>query len=137
MTRSETYRCTVERDDDGRVIALSIDATNLEGVERHVRVNGYRALHVAAGLQEILRAARLRGSDWTGGHPLVLDPQLGAHAELLLRTVKPLKRIDRITTVATGVAAMSREEAAYWHAQVSRRNGLRALRLLLAESSKR
>lgn len=137
MTRTETYRCTVERDDDGRVSALSVDATSLEGVERHVRVNGYRALHVAAGLQEILRDARLRGSHWTGRHPLTVDPQLGAHTELLLRAVKPLQRVDRITAVATGVAAMSREEAAYWHAQATRRNGLRALRLLLAESCKR
>ncbi|MEV0431154.1 hypothetical protein [Micromonospora sp. NPDC050495] len=137
MTRTETYRCTVERDDEGRVIALNVYATDLEGGERAVRVNGYRALHVAAGLHEILRDARLRGQDWTSGQPLTVDPQLGAHAELLLRAVKPLQRLDRITTVATGVAAMSREEAAYWHAQVTRRNGLRALRLLLAESSRR
>lgn len=137
MTRAETYRCIIERDEDGRVAALSVHATDLEGVQRYVRVNGYRAVHVAAGLQEVLRAARLRGSDWTSGEPVSIDSYLGAHAELLLRTVKPLQRIDRITTVANGVAAMSREEAAYWHAQVSRRNGLRALRLLLAESSKR
>jgi len=137
MTRAETYRCTIERDDDGRVAALSLHVTDLEGAERHIRVNGYRALHVAAGMQEVLRSARLRGSDWTSGKPVSIDSHLGAHAELLLRTVKPLQRIDRITSVANGVAAMSREEAAYWHAQVTRRNGLRALRLLLAESSKR
>ncbi|MFI7552160.1 hypothetical protein ACIBQ2_20695 [Micromonospora sediminimaris] len=136
MTRSEAYRCTVERDDDGRVSALNVHATNLEGAERSVRVNGYRALHVAAGLHDILRDARLRGQDWTNGQPLPVDSRLGAHAELLLRAVKPLKRIDRITTVAAGVAAMSHEEAGYWHAQATRRNGLRALRLLLVESSK-
>lgn len=137
MTRTETYHCTVERDDDGRITALSIGATDLEGAEREVRVNGYRALHVAAGMQEILRAARLRGRDWTSAEPVTVEPGMGAHAELLLRAVKPLRRIDRITTIADGVAAMSREEAAYWHAQATRRNGLRALRLLLAESSKR
>ncbi|MET8359347.1 hypothetical protein ABZ422_18260 [Micromonospora zamorensis] len=137
MTRSETYRCTVERDDEGRVTALNVHATDLEGAERSVRVNGYRALHVAGGLHNILRDARLRGQDWTSGQPLSVESRLGVHAELLLRAVKPLQRIDRITTVAAGVAAMSHEEAAYWHAQVTRRNGLRALRLLLAESSKR
>ena len=137
MTRNETYRCLIERDADGRVSALSIHATDLESIERHVRVNGYRAVHVSAGVQEVLRSARLRGRDWTSGEPVTVDPQLGAHVELLLRAVKPLKRIDRIGTVADGVAAMSREEAAYWHAQTSRRNGLRALRLLLGEGNRR
>lgn len=137
MTRHETYRCLIERDDDGRVKALSIDATDLDGAERAVRVNGYRAIHVAAGVQEVLRPLRLRGRDWTSSDPVPVEPQLGAHIELLLRAVKPLKRTDRIATVADGVAAMSREEAGYWHAQITRRNGLRALRLLLAEGTKR
>lgn len=137
MTRSETYRCLIERDIDGRISVLSVNTTDLEGVERQVRVNGYRAIHVAAGFQEVLRAAKLRGKDWTGGEPITVDPQLGAHVELLLRAVKPLRRLDRINTVAQGIAAMSREEAAYWHAQTSRRNGLRALRLLLGGGSKR
>lgn len=137
MTRSETYSCLIERDEDGRVKALSVQALDLDGGERHVRVNGYRAIHVAAGFQEVLRSARLRGRELTGSDPIRIDPHLGAHVELVLRAVKPLKRIDRISTVAEGVAAMSREEAAYWHAQIDRRNGLRALRLLLAEGTKR
>ncbi len=137
MTRNEVYACLIERDEDGRVKALSVEATDLEGAERSVRVNGYRAIHVAAGAQEVLRSARLRGREWTSGEPIVVDPQVGAHMELLLRAVKPLQRIDRIGTVADGVAAMSREEAAYWHAQTTRRNGLRALRLLLAVRTKR
>jgi len=137
VTRSETYRCLIERDDDGRISVLSVHAIDLEGVERQVRVNGYRAIHIAAGFQEVLRSAKLRGRDWTSGEPITVDRQLGAHVELLLRAVKPLRRLDRINTVAEGVATMSREEAAYWHAQTSRRNGLRALRLLLGEGSKR
>jgi len=137
VTRSETYRCLIERDDDGRISVLSVHTTDLEGVERQVRVNGYRAIHIAAGFQDVLRSANLRGRDLTSSEPINVDPQLGAHVELLLRAVKPLRRLDRINTVAEGVAAMSREEAAYWHAQTSRRNGLRALRLLLGEASKR
>lgn len=137
MTLTETYECLIERDEDGRVKTLSVDATGLEGEQRQIRVNGYRAIHVASGVQEVLRGAKLKGRDWTSGDPFPVDPQLGAHVELLLRAVKPLKRIDRISTVADGVAAMSREEAAYWHAQTSRRNGLRALRLLLAEGARR
>lgn len=137
MTRNEHYQCVIERDEDGRVAALTVQTTDLEGSERQVRVNGYRAIHLAAGFQEILSSAKLRGRDWTSGEPIVVDPQLGAHVELLLRAVKPLQRVDRITTVAEGVAGMSREEAAYWHAQTSRRNGLRSLRLLLGEGTKR
>lgn len=136
MTRHETYRCVIERDEDGRITSLCVQTTDLEGAERHVQVNGYRAIHVAAGFQEVLGSARLRCRDWTSTEPIIVDPQLGAHVELLLRAVKPLRRLDRIGTVAEGVAAMSREEAAYWHAQTSRRNGLRALRLLLGEGPK-
>lgn len=137
MTRNETYTCQIERDDDGRVKALTVAATDLEGIDRSIRVNGYRAIHVAAGVQEILRSARLRGRDLTRTEPIPIEPQVGAHLELVLRAVKPLQRIDRIATVADGVAAMSREEAAYWHAQINRRNGLRALRHLLGTGSKR
>lgn len=137
MTRNERYQCVIVRDEEGRVAALEVQTIDLEGAERQVRVNGYRAIHLAAGFQEILRSARLRGRDWTSGEPIAVDPQLGAHVELLLRAVKPLQRVDRITTVADGVAGMSREEAAYWHAQTSRRNGLRSLRLLLSERPKR
>lgn len=137
MTRNEAYRCLIERNDDGRISTLSVHTTDLEGAERQVKVNGYRAIHVAAGFQEVLRSANLRGRDWTSGELIPVDSQLGAHVELLLRAVKPLQRLDRISTVAEGVAGMSREEAAYWHAQTSRRNGLRALRLLLGEGPKR
>lgn len=137
MTRHETYRCLIERYGDGRISSLCIQTTDLEGAERQVRVNGYRAIHVAACFQEVLRSAKLHGRDWTSGEPIQIDSQLGAHVELLLRAVKPLQRLDRIGTVAEGVTGMSREEAAYWHAQTSRRNGLRALRLLLGEGPKR
>ena len=137
MTRHETYSCQIDRDGDGRVKALSVVAHDLDGAERHVRVNSYRAIHVAAGFQEVLRSAKLRGRELTSPDPIAVDPQLGAHIELVLRAVKPLHRVDRISTVAEGIAAMSREEAAYWHAQINRRNGLRALRLLLTEGGKR
>lgn len=137
MTRNERYQCVIKRDEEGRVASLAVQTIDLEGAERQVRVHGYRAIHLAAGFQEILRSAKLRGRDWTSSDPITVDPQLGAHVELLLRAVKPLQRVDRITTVADGVAGMSREEAAYWHAQTSRRNGLRSLRLLLSEGPKR
>jgi hypothetical protein len=131
MSRAEHFTCTMARDSDGRITAIEIIVDDLDGGRRHIRVEGTRAAHVAAPLQEVLRSAGLRGRQWTSPAPIELKPTLGAHAELLLRAVKPLRRIDRITDVADGVSGMSREEAAYWHAQTNRRHGLRALRVLL------
>jgi hypothetical protein len=116
---------------------MTVVSTDLDGLKRQVCVSGYRAIHVAASLQDVLRSAKLRGRELTSTQPIPLSPQIGAHVELVLRAVKPLQRVDRITAVAEGVAGMSREEAAYWHAQVGRRNGLRALRLLFVEGSRR
>lgn len=136
MSRAEHYTCLVSRDEDGRILAVEIDVTDLEGAQRVIRVNGYQAAHVAAPLQEIFRAAALRGRQWTSPRAFELSPTLGAHAELLLRAVKPLRRIDRITSVAGGIAEMSREEANYWHAQSQRRHGLKALRVLLDRTTR-
>lgn len=131
MSRAERYQLVVHRDDDGRILDLDLAVTDLEDEERRIRVDGTRAAHIAAPLQEVLRSAGLRGREWTSGKPLALQPTLGAHAELMLRAVKPLRRIDRIVDVAEGIAGMSREEAAYWHAQTRRRHGLKSLRILL------
>ena len=131
MSRSEQYELQIHRDADGRIAEIDLAVTDLEGEERRVRVDGTRAAHVAAPLQEVLRSAGLKGRDWTSSKPLELKATLGAHAELMLRAVKPLRRIDRITDVADGIASMSREEASYWHAQTRRRHGLKALRILL------
>ncbi|GAA2440682.1 DUF7680 family protein [Mycolicibacterium llatzerense] len=136
MSRAEHYTCLVSRDEDGRILAVEIDVTDLEGAQRVIRVNGYQAAHVAAPLQEIFRAAALRGRQWTTPRAFELSPTLGAHAELLLRAVKPLRRVDRVTSIAGGIADMSREEANYWHAQSQRRHGLKALRVLLDGASK-
>jgi hypothetical protein len=136
MSRSEHYTCLVVRDEDGRITSVEIGVTDLEGAQRVIRVNGYQAAHVAAPLQELFRGAALRGRQWSSPKPFELSPTLGAHAELLLRAVKPLRRIDRVTSVAGGIADMSREEANYWHAQSQRRHGLKALRILLDGGSK-
>jgi hypothetical protein len=137
MTRSECYLCTITRDDDGRITAVEVVVDDLDGNRRLIRVNGSRAAHVASPLQDVLRSAGLRGRQWSSRRPFELSPTLGAHAELLLRAVKPLQRIDRVTAVAEGVAEMSREEASYWHAQTQRRHGLKALRVLLNVGARR
>jgi len=136
MSRSEHYTCQISRDDDGRITAVEIEVMDLDGGQRVIRVNGHRAAHVAAPLQEIFRSANLRGRQWTSPRPFELAATLGAHAELLLRAVKPLRRVDRISGIADGVAGMGREEANYWHAQAQRRQGLKALRVLLDGGSR-
>lgn len=132
MTRAERYLCIISRDSDGRIIAIEVGVDDLEGKHRHVRVNGNRAAHVAGPLQQVLHDAGLRGRQWSSHVPLELSSTLGAHAELLIRAVKPLQRLDRLEAVAEGVAEMSHEEASYWHAQTQRRHGLKALRVLLS-----
>lgn len=134
MTRSESYSCTITRNDEGQITALAVDASDVTGTARSVQVNGYRATQVIGPVQEVLRGGKVTGRQWTQPGALELAAGVGVHVELLLRAVKPLKRIDRIAGVAAGIAAMSREEAAYWHAQASRRRGLRALRVLLEEA---
>jgi NAD(P)-dependent dehydrogenase (short-subunit alcohol dehydrogenase family) len=131
VTITESYGLRIIRDEDGRIRAIELRAHDLEGHERSVGVEGVRAAYIAGPMQEALRAAGIKGRQWSEPTPLRLSPILGAQVELLLRAVKPLRRIDRIATVAEGVAGMSQEESAYWHAQASRRHGLRALRVLL------
>ncbi len=131
MTRTEHYRCLISRDGDGRIVAIEVSASDLEDHQRVIKVNGNRAAHVVAPVQEVLRPTNLGGRRWSQPGPFDLDPVLGAQVELLLRAVKPLRRVDRIASVAEGVAGMGAEEAAYWHAQTTRRHGLRALRILL------
>ncbi len=135
--RAERYACAVGRDDDERIIAVSIQASDLEGRERVVSLNGTRAARVAAGLHGILRDSGVGSRAWSSSRPIDLDQVTGAHAELLLRAVKPLRRADRIEAVADGVAAMSREEASYWHAKAAYAAGLRALRVLLGTDVRR
>jgi hypothetical protein len=131
MTHSEHYRCCISRDEDGRVAAVEVWARNLEDEERTIRVDGHRAASIAGPVQDTLRAAGFKGLQWSASTPFDVVPVLGAQVELLLRAVKPLRRVDRIEAVATGVASMSAEESSYWHAQATRRQGLRALRVLL------
>lgn len=137
MSRAERFSASIARDLDGRITALTINAVDLEGTHRAVHLNGNRAGRVAAGLHDVVRGAGVGSRSWTSPRPIELDQVTGAQAELLLRAVKPLRRADRIEAVAEGVAAMSREEASYWHAKAGRPGGLRALRMLLGDGRRR
>lgn len=137
MSRAERFSASIARDVDGRITAITINAVDLEGTQRAVHLNGNRAGSVAAGLHEVVRCAGVGSRSWTSPRPIELDQVTGAQAELLLRAVKPLRRADRIQAVGDGVAAMSREEASYWHAKANHPGGLRALRMLLVEGPRR
>lgn len=133
MSRSERFSCTVFRDTDGRVTAIAVDATDLEGRDRTIKLNGTRAARVAAAVHHVLRSGGVGSRAWSSSRPIDLDQLVGAQVELLLRAVKPLRRPDRIETVGEGIAAMSREEASYWYAKSGHTRGLPALRLLIGE----
>lgn len=131
MSRREHYVCTISRDDDGRVLTIELNATDLEGQERRTLIRGLGASRVASAVHDVLRSGGIKGRAWTSLKPIILDQVTGAQLELLLNATKPLRRGDRIDQVTEGVSRMSREEAAYWHAKSHHPGGLPALRLLL------
>jgi hypothetical protein len=131
VSRREQYVCSVNRDDDGRVLSIELEATDLEGEQRHVRIQGLGASRVASAVHDVLNSGGVKGRMWASSKPISLDQVTGAQVELVLQATKPLRRGDRIDQVSDGVAKMSREEAAYWHAKCHHPGGLPALRLLL------
>ena len=131
----ETFLCTLERDDEGRVLAVSLAATQEPAPPRLTRINSTKATRIVAPVHDILRAGGVTGRSWASSRPMPLDYLTGAQLELLLVAVRPLKRADRIERIGSGIAAMSREEASYWHAKLGRPGGLPALRVLLAAGS--
>jgi len=133
----ENFRCLVERDPEGQVTAINLETVPDTGVSRAVRLNSTKAVRVAGAAHDILRTGGVSGRSWSSSKPLRLDYLTGAQLELLLVTVKPLRRADRIDYVAAGVAAMSLEEASYWHAKLYRPGGLPALRVLLGTGGTR
>ncbi len=131
--RREHFELELERDDEGRVKAMRIHAIDLAERERVVQLNGFRVPRAVGPIHDLLRDRSVSARAWSDGLPIELDQATGAQLELLIRTAKPLRRLDRLDRVIEGIAAMSREEAGYWHVQMTNRAGLRALRLLLGE----
>lgn len=131
--RREHFQLALERDDDGRVAALRLSATDLSARERETRLEGFRVPRVIGAVHELVRERGVSSRAWGAATPIELDQATGAQLEVLVRATKPLRRVDRIDRVVAGVTAMSREEATYWHVQMTQRSGLRALRLLLGD----
>lgn len=91
-------------------------------------------------LQDVVRAAIEDTPAETeevlrGGNGFVFLPEsAGVGLAVAFRGVKPIQRIDRMRSLARGVARMSNEECYYWYAKCrspSSPNGEKSLRVLL------
>lgn len=134
MSGLPCYSCTLHRDREGRVNEVELTVVLDDNTSRVLSLNGHRGVRVVGPVHDLLRARGVGARSWAAAEAIVLDVATGAQLELLLRAVRPLRRGDRIDTIAEGIAAMGREEASYWHAKAARGAGLRALRLLLAQT---
>lgn len=110
----------------GALWSVELGGDPLRAVADHLltalRANGYRPTDLA----------RAAGSDT----PFYLDELTGVRLALILMTVKPLVRHDRIESIAQGIRAMGDEEAYYWFSKCSvgpeATRAQKALRILLA-----
>jgi hypothetical protein len=127
----ERYTCFLDRDEDGLIRRVHLEAIDLEGHGRSVSVDGRRVTRIVEAVHEVLHRGGVPVREWGGRRPITLQGGAGSHLELLLRAVRPLRRGDRLARIADAIAQMSVEEAAYWHAKSHRVGGLAALRLLL------
>ncbi len=77
------------------------------------------------------------GGGKSGGSAHALSEDLALTLGLLFRTLAPMRSRDNMVTVAEGIEAMQREEAAYWLGMAMHRKRprrvLAALRMLLTE----
>jgi hypothetical protein len=127
----ETYTLIIERDRNGRIAAFSVSVDGLNDTERHVRLNGYKTPVVTHHLFDLVKRYGVTGRQWSSGKPIELNfRDAGPHGELFLRTVKPVRKTERIDRIARVLAEMTREEALYWCARTTRRFGAKALRLI-------
>jgi hypothetical protein len=133
LGRRERFELKLERDSERRIDAMQITSTDLADRQRVIRLNGFRVSRAVGPIHDLVRERGISSRAWSDGALIELDQATGAQVELLIRSVKPLRRLDRVDRVIDGIASMSREEASYWHVQMTNRAGLRALRLLLGE----
>jgi len=92
-------------------------------------------------IHQLIRSEGYRPSDLRPGRRtnLKLKEDCGVRLGLLMKAVKPLRKLSRIQAVIAGVEGMSREETAYWFSKAinslddsERRRAMKAMRILLA-----
>ena len=105
---------------------------------RVARLRG-TALHIAwEHLMLVLQRAGIRPSQLSPAQrerKVRVPEDVGVRVALLAATVAPLRKLQRIETIADAISRMSYDEACYWYAHVRSEHGgrgLRAFRLLLA-----
>ncbi|MBE9215554.1 hypothetical protein IQ247_23290 [Plectonema cf. radiosum LEGE 06105] len=68
--------------------------------------------------------------------PYIVSEETGINLALLIQTLQPLSKPERIANIASGITEMSNEESHYWFAKVSngrKRTALKAIRVLLGD----
>ena len=134
---------------DGEYEVWQLPSPATPQVTAPVRVAGLRGRNLSLVEHRVLRRlaqsgirlgsnARARAGGGTGsggGHALSED--LALTLGLLFRALAPMRSRDNMVTVAEGIEAMQREEAAYWLGMAMHRKRprrvLAALRMLLTE----
>jgi len=109
VTRRDRYTCRFNRDESGALTAVELVATESDGDVRVTRVTGTRLSQVAEPLRLVLAAGGVNGREWSGSKAVELNARTGAHSELLLAAVRPLRRADRLAEVASAIAGMGAE----------------------------
>ena len=107
--------------------------------KRLVTVKENQTASVQGAIARALKNNKFLFSDVKRGRklPFKLKEEDGVRLDLIFRSVNGVKRRTRIEDIMLGIESMSREEAYYWHAKVTkgdvrtRSNGLKALRILL------
>ncbi len=115
---------------------------NSPQVKEPVRVAGLAGRNLSLIEHRVLRRIAKVGIN-LGGLPLdetrafPLDEDLALMLGLLFRALAPMRNRDNMRTVAEGIEAMAREEAAYWLGMAMHRKNprrvLMALRFLLTD----
>jgi hypothetical protein len=129
--RRQRWRYQFERDGEGRIVAVEIERLGAGENGRLVRVDGHQVVPIVQPVVGVLQRSGVSGRQLADGRAFELWDPPGTQIELLLDAVRPVRRHDRLVGIAEGVAAMSTEEATYWHARAQRPGGLPALRTLL------
>jgi len=65
-----------------------------------------------------------------------LSEESGVQTAIMFQVLQPLSQPEKINKIATGISAMSNEEAHYWFAMIAngrRSNALKALRVLFGD----
>jgi len=86
------------------------------------------------------RVSSLRpGARRTGNSMLSVGEDAGVRLGLLMKAIKPLRKLERIRRIVEEIGEMPREEALYWFSKAinspsdsERRRAMKAMRILLA-----